>query len=643
VNAAGEAVGTPPPHRHHRSAPRSWIAVVADAAGLAPWREQPARQIVVAAPEQGRGLALFAAEAAELPQWARRGEVGVVFEGTLLERRQLADALGLDDADARSNAELVLAAYERWGEGCAGRLRGPHAAVLWDGAAQRLIATCDRLGLTPLMYADTGRELVLATSADLVRRHPRVPRELNRARLAELFCLHIFDVRETAHAAIRRVAPGHRWVRGEREERHEANWEPRGIGALPGTLDDHLARFDELLDRAVERAVAPGDLAILLSGGLDSVSVAATAAERCRALGVALPRALSLVFPDEEANEEQRQRSVAAQLGLPLTMLDFYEASGGEANALGAAVEASRSFPSPAMTLWRPAYLRLLTAGRQAGCRVVLTGHGGDEWLDVSIYLAADYLQRFELGKLLRFYGVRRRSFRLGLLRALRNVFWRYGARPVLAASAVRALGGASDVFVRRRQRSYFRRSLPVWVGPDPALRRELAERADRFLPRPVLRDFYVHENASTFTHPMSGAEYEEIFEVGRQSGLIYASPYLDEELVEFLVGVPPEVLSVGDRTKGLVRASLAKRFPRLGFEGQKKVAATSFFRRLVHDQAPGVLSGLGSLTALEEMGVVDRAGWRSYTEALFSSSPSLEMARIWFALSTEAWARAHG
>lgn len=629
--------------RHHRSAPRSWVAVVADAAGLEPWRELPVRQRILEAPERGRGLALFAADSAEMPLWARRGRVGVVFEGAFLDRRRLAAEIGVEDEDERSDAELVLDAYERWGEACAGRLRGAHAAVIWDGAAQRLIATCDRLGLTPLVHAEVGGEIVLSTSADLVRSHPRVPRDLHRARLAELLCLHIFDVRETAHAAVRRVAPGHRWVRGEREERHEANWRPFGIGALPGTLDDHLARFDELLDRAVDRAVASGGLGILLSGGLDSVSVAAAAAERCRALGVALPRALSLVFPDEEANEESRQRSVAAELGLPLTMIGFYEASGGEANVLRAGAEASRRFPSPALTLWRPAYLRLLAAGREAGCRVVLSGHGGDEWLDVSIYLAADLVQRLELGNLLRFYRVRRRSYRLGLLRSLRNVFWRYGARPVLVSAGVRALGGAADGLVRASQRRYFRRSLPAWVAPDPALRRELAERAESFLPRPVLRDFYRHENESTFTHPMSGAEYGEIFEVGRQAGLTYASPFLDEELVEFLSGVPPEMLSAGDRTKGLVRASLARRFPRLGFEGQKKVAATSFFRRLVYAQAPGALAELGGLTALADLGLIDRKRWAAYTQATFSSSPGLEMARIWFAMSTETWARAHG
>jgi hypothetical protein len=145
----------------------------------------------------------------------------------------------------------------------------------------------------------------------------------------------------------------------------------------------------------------------------------------------------------------------------------------------------------------------------------------------------------------------------------------------------------------------------------------------------------------TSLEHPTGDAEYEEIFEVGRQAGVCFASPFLDEELVEHLIGVPPEILHAGERTKGLVRSSLGRRFPNLGFERQKKVAATSFFRQLIHDEGPSTLDELGDPTALGELGVVDLDRWRRYTRDLFQRDPSVDLARVWFALSSESWARA--
>ena len=93
------------------------------------------------------------------------------------------------------------------------------------------------------------------------------------------------------------------------------------LGSGTGTAvrwadEEELENFDALLDQAVDRCLALGPTAIYLSGGLDSISVAAVATDRARNRGLNDPLALSLHFPEPQSNEEKVQRGVARELGL---------------------------------------------------------------------------------------------------------------------------------------------------------------------------------------------------------------------------------------------------------------------------------------------------------------------------------------
>ena len=636
------AVAAPAEIGNLRGPAVAWIAVVGDAGAADAGRESfPVARVVVAAPDGGRGLTLLGLAAAPLPQSAVHAGCGVVFEGALDNRAALVAELGDGLSPAASNAEIVARACSRWGDAAPERLRGSFALVAWDVRAQRLLAARDRAGNYPLFWTETGRETVLATSIDLLRGHPRVSREFHRAVLAELLCLRVFDARETPYAAIRRVPPAHRLIRDAAGERIEPSWRPEGIAALAGSLDDHFEEFDRLFERAVARCLEAGSPGILLSGGLDSVSVAAVAAAQCRALGLRPPLALSLVFPDAEANEEPVQRSVAAQLGLELCLRGFRDVGGGD-RILAAAAAASRTYPVPALTPWRAAYLGLMRAAGEDLRSTVLTGHGGDEWLGVSIYLAADHLQRGELGALWRLWKLRHRSFNASAALTSYFVLWKFGLRPVAAAATVRALGGAAGPVVRWRKRRHARATTPSWVAPDPELRRELDQRAERYLDEPPLGDFYRRAVRESIGHPLVALEREEIFETGRQLGVAFASPFLDDELVEFLLRVPPTSLNADGRTKGLVRRSLAKRFPELGFERQVKIAATGFLRTFIPQEAGEDWAGLGGLQSMAELGLVDARGANDYRMWILQQGPTREAARLWLTMSLESWIRAH-
>jgi asparagine synthase (glutamine-hydrolysing) len=424
---------------------------------------------------------------------------------------------------------------------------------------------------------------------------------------------------------------------------------PSSAAAVDWVHDGELGRFDELLDQAVNRCLAQGPAGIFLSGGLDSVSVAAVAADHCRRHGLPVPRALSLAFPGPECNEEATQREVAAGLGLPQVMVALGDAVGPD-GVLGSALELSATWPAPLLNPWRQAYDHLALEGKRQGCQVILTGGGGDEWLTVSPYYMADLIRALDLAGACRLLRNLLRSYRLPRLAMLRFLVWHAGIRPILAFHRRRAFRTLAPGLLRALWRRRLRRATPSWVAPGAALRRELdqrlAERAEAMFREPEPSGPYgfymssVTGTPSTIVRPSTSMEQEEAFEAGRRLGLRVLQPYWDEGLVDFLFRTPPQLLLQGGREKGIVRQTLARRFPRLGFDSHRKVTAITFYQSLLLQEGPRAWRKMGGAPALAGLGIIDGKRIDSVLAKSFSSRRIRTVHRIWEVLSLEAWAR---
>jgi hypothetical protein len=135
--------------------------------------------------------------------------------------------------------------------------------------------------------------------------------------------------------------------------------------------------------------------------------------------------------------------------------------------------------------------------------------------------------------------------------------------------------------------------------------------------------------------------ELERTFEDGRRAGVPIHEPYWDADLQAFLYRVPPGMFQQGGRTKGLVRQMLARRFPELGFERQRKVIADGFASDIFVNEIPQMLREMGGAKALAELGIVDP---RQLDDAIarVASDPA-ERSRsflLWHVISLESWAR---
>jgi asparagine synthase (glutamine-hydrolysing) len=571
----------------------------------------------------------------------------VIFDGVLYNRAELRASLADPPHHAVDDATLILHAYRRWGEDVLRRIKGIFALLVFDKDQDTLLCARGPLGVYPLFYAGAGQEVLVSTSIPALLSHPGVSGELNRAVLADHLSHHWSSPGETFFTAVNRVPQGHalKFGRAGREVLCYLRLAP-SAGAVAWVGEGELGRFDELLDQAVHRCLAHGPAGIFLSGGLDSVSVAAVAADICRRRGLPVPHALSLAFPGPECDEEEIQRGVAAGLGLPQVLMPFGEAVGPD-GLLGSALGLCETWPAPMLNPWRWAYYRLATEGKRQGCQVILTGGGGDEALTVNPDYAADLIRRLDVAGAYRLLACLLRSYRTPRPAMLRFLLWNSGVRPLLALHARRLLRAAAPGLLRALWRQRGNRSRPGWVAPGAALRRQLDQRLEERVeartrePDPSgPHGYYMRHVSSNYIHPLVSMEQEDDFEAGRRLGLRVLQPYWDAELLEFLYRIPPDLLLRGGREKGLVRQTLARRFPRLGFDSQRKVSAATFFQSLLLQEGPRAWRKMGGAPALAGLGIIDGKRIDSVLAESFSSKQIRTVHRIWEVLSLEAWAR---
>ena len=566
----------------------------------------------------------------QMPASASDGTRELLFDGVLGNAEELRRELGQGNGSA-STAQLVLEGVRRDGvRATLRRLRGTWAVVMCDRGSGEIVCARDHFGLYGLFYAESNGKLLLSPSVEALAQHPAVPREVNRAALAEFLSHRWLRIDETYYEAVKRVPPGRILSSRGSRPTSERYWEQGEQGE--GTIRDPeeaFARFDAALEQAVARCLS-APTAAYLSGGFDSVTVTALATDLTTRLGEQAPHALSLVFEYEGANEEDVQRSVAEQLGLGQTILPVSQAV-PEEGLLEAAMKMSAERPAPMLNIWNPAYRYLTLDGKKRGRTVILTGNGGDEWLEYPIYRAEALIERGGFRDLYRVWEAQRRSYPVSTWRITRNLVWTYGTAPILRRAAGRVLRRIAPGVVTARRRRMVDRPMQSWIGSDPALRAELHRRFDAF----------AADVPTVLDSPLVAVEMEEFFESGRMNGARLAHPFWDPDLTTLLDRISPELMISGGRSKALVRRSLAQRFPDLGFERHRKLTAVNFYRSLIMAEAQRAWRRLGGAKALVELGIADRDKVERHMQRLFAGGAPMDYYWIWYVLTTESWARA--
>jgi asparagine synthase (glutamine-hydrolysing) len=208
------------------------------------------------------------------------GTVQIVFNGEIYNfpdlRREL-ESHGYRFA-TRSDTEVIVYAYEKWGEACVERLRGMFAFALWDARRERLLLARDRFGEKPLFLHDVPGGIVFASEIKSLLAYPGIRASVNHEALWEYFAYRYAPGPSTLFAGVRKLPPGcyALWERGVLTETRY--YTPPDRNPLPATPlpEDPVGAFLEKLDESVRiRMISDVPFGAFLSGGIDSSAVVA--------------------------------------------------------------------------------------------------------------------------------------------------------------------------------------------------------------------------------------------------------------------------------------------------------------------------------------------------------------------------------
>src|SRR5271170_530706 len=217
-----------------------------------------------------------------------------------------------------TDSGLILCAYAAWGADCVQHLRGDFAFAIWDARKKLLFCARDHFGVKPFYYAEPGELFLFSNTLDCLRQHPDVSERLNDAAIGDflLFGLNC-DVATTTFRDIRRLPAAHVMTISSEGLHIQRYWSAPTEGRIRyNRMEDYVEHFQILLQAAVADRTRVDRAGILLSGGLDSATIAATAREL--AGGTLDLRAYTVVYesliPDEDG---EHARCVAEFLKIP--------------------------------------------------------------------------------------------------------------------------------------------------------------------------------------------------------------------------------------------------------------------------------------------------------------------------------------
>jgi asparagine synthase (glutamine-hydrolysing) len=209
------------------------------------------------------------------------GRYVLVADLRLDNRDELCAVLRIPAPRARtlSDAAILLAALERWDETCLEHLVGDYAFAAWDGARRRLLLVRDPLGQRPLHYHRCNKFFAFASMPKGLHALPGVPYAPDEERIAESLALMPEAGTRSFFVGIERIEPGHLAVVTANGVCSRQHWQPRRRHITLRRPEDYSDALRDLLDQAVQcRLRGTKDVGALLSGGLDSGAVVATAA-----------------------------------------------------------------------------------------------------------------------------------------------------------------------------------------------------------------------------------------------------------------------------------------------------------------------------------------------------------------------------
>ncbi|MFQ6030165.1 MAG: asparagine synthase (glutamine-hydrolyzing), partial [Dehalococcoidia bacterium] len=474
------------------------------------------------------------------------GRYVMVSDGRVDNREELIDALQsrAPVTDQTPDADLILHSYILWGAECLQRIVGDFAFVIWDQQKHQLFCARDPMGIKTFYYFQDERRFILASDIAAILTNPGVPQQLDQLKVGLILLGNLSEAEHTLFQGISQILPASALTVTRRGVTKEMFWEPDPWKTIKyATEQDYIDHFREVFDTAIKcRLRSLGSTGISLSGGMDSTSIACTAAQMIQqgqAPGASL-ESFSSVFKEFSKVDESRY----IQQVLESWDIKAHLICGDDFWGFKPMRESAMLWNYPYPLSFHARHEALLTTARNAGVRVMLTGEGGDELLIPGIGYQMDLLRSLRLSRL-------RQELSYLDQRSCRY-FWMEAVRFHLA--------GVRDLMPQPLQQIY-RKLRPgtfdPWLNEKTLHRSGALQHRPMELSDPQTRSVY---HLSQYVGPIAVSRSPFVWyitEMDARYQIEARHPFLDRRVVDFLTRVPPNLKVSGVWAKYLLRQSM--------------------------------------------------------------------------------------
>jgi len=472
--------------------------------------------------------------------------IWVVHNGEIYNFQALRDQLERRGHRFRTqcDTEVIVHAYEEYGEDCASALDGMFAFAIWDVRQRMLLLARDRMGEKPLYYHAGPNAFVFGSELRALLEHPAVPRELSLSSLHRYLSFEYVPAPHSILAGIDKLPPGHQLTMSPGgKPRVMPYWDlafapDDSIGA-----DEWATILRQELERSVRRQLASDvPLGVFLSGGVDSSAIAAIATK----VGGRTIKTFSLGFAEASYDERRFARTVARHCGTDHTEVEF-----SPKDALRLLDRAGDLLDEPLVDGSFLPLVQLSQAARQA-VGVVLSGDGGDEiFCGYPTFLAERGVQWVQ-----RWPRWLQRAAEHGVARLSPSA--RYGSAEFLLKQFVRGLpfpraertqlllGGLTAV-----ERSALLAPGPSRIDVDPY--EDLATIADQTRAYSPI-DQLIYQHCKFY---LAGQNLVAVDRASMACGLEVRAPFLDRPVVELVSRIPSQLKLAGWQPKAILKRAL--------------------------------------------------------------------------------------